>query len=216
MKQFKYIYYLPNRRFPIRILIFFTPFLYFFKKWFETYQRKIFKKKLEERDYEAQLKFQEFTENFSLKETSILKEFRTGNQINLNDFKKEYLIIFYGDIEFYVNLYKEFEENTKKSVKNSKFLYILESDVAREVLLKFPQFSKDSMIIAYIPEASDKNEINIKSNNIYAVSPENKLLYMKKIAKEYSGKKYLMRIMKDINLKIRNDEELKFIKSFNF
>ena len=216
MKQFKYIYYLPNRRVPLRVLIFFTPFFYYVGKWFETYQRKIFKKKLEERDYEARLKFHEFSETFSLKENSILKEFRTGNQINLNDFKKEYLVIFYGDIEFYVNLYKEFEENTMKSVKNAKFLYILESDVAREVLLKFPHISKDSVIIAYIPEASDKKEMNIKSNNIYALSPENKLLYMKKIAKEYSGKKYLMRVMKDINLKIRKDEESKFIKSFNF
>ena len=218
MKQFKFIFYLPeNNRIPVKALIFASPFIYVFHTWFVTLQRKKFKRKIEERDYNARLKFQEFSESLSLSTTSILKDFRNENNINLTNFSNNYLILYHGDIEYYPKLFEEYERVTEKTIKNVKFLYILESELMRNTLLKFPNFLKeDQRIIAYIPEEDESKKMGLKKNSIYAISPENKLFYFKNIKSYYTGSNYFNRIIKDINLKIRKDVENSFIKKFDF
>lgn len=216
MKNLKFISQYYYIRKPFRVLLWFLPFFYYGHHWMVTYQRKIFKRKIDEREYEIKLKFQEFTESFSLNETTVLKEFKTEKDINLDIFQNHFLIVFYGDLQHYINLFKEFEEVTINTIKNVKFLYILESDAAKSALLKFPQFLKDYMVIAYIPDNNIGKNFAIKKNNIYVVSPEYKFLYSKQIVDEYIEKKHFNRIIKDINLKIRKEGESKFIKSFQF
>jgi hypothetical protein len=218
MKQYKYLFGINYYRFSVRVALILFPFAYAGHEWLVTWQRKIFKKKLDEREYETKLKFQEFTESFSFKENAILKEFKTEQEIDFKTFQNqnEYLIVFYGSIEFYMQLFKEFEEVTLKSIKNAKFLYILESEAAKKTLVQVSSLLKENMIIGFLPENERKN-VNINANNIYVISPENKLLYSKKIAREYAtNQTYFNRVLKDINLKIRKEAENKFIKSFQF
>lgn len=218
MKQYKYFHGFRYLGVRMRYILPMSPLIYLGYDWFVTRQRKIFKRKLEEREYETKLKFQEFTESFSFKEAPILKEYKTEQEINIKDFQNqnEFLIVFYGSTDFYLQLFREFEEITSKSIKNAKFLYILESENAKKTLLQLSPLLKESMIISFIPESEKKN-FNLKTNNIYVISPENKLLYSKKIANEYATSQiYFNRVLKDINLKIRKEAETKFIKSFQF
>lgn len=214
MRQFKYIAGLFHTRFPLRVLILFSPLFYYLNYYFVTNERKKFRKKLEERDDDAKIKFKEFAEVFEIDEKTLLKNLTDHQKINIYDFKKDFLIIYYGDMEYFANMFKEFESITLNTFKNVKFLYILNSDEAKKIMQTFPQFIKESMTVAYFSE--DFGSPNLDSNTIYVLTPEKKVIYNKKIQKGSYDKKFYERTLKDINLKIRREAESEFIKSFKF
>lgn len=216
MKQFKYIAQLYYTRIPFRVIMLFSPLIYFLHYKIVAHERKKFKRKLEERENNARMKFQEFTDSFSINDAFFLKDFVTNENINISNFKDNYMIFFYGDIEYFAKIFKEYEESTLKFFDNVKILYILDSETTKKILEKIPTLKKDSMNIAFIPEDVDKNELNLNLNTVYAMSPSKKLLYTRKIEPKKDEGNVSHQIMKDINLKIRREAESEFINTFKF
>lgn len=216
MKQFKYIAQFYYTRFPLRVLILFSPLVYFLHWKIVASERKKFKRKLEEREENARMKFQEFTDSFSINDAFFLKDFVTNEKIDISNFKENYMIFFFGDIEYFAKIFKEYEENTLKVFDNVKILYILESETTKKILEKIPTLKKEAMNISYIPEEVDKSELNLNINTVYLMSPSKKLLYTKKIEQKKEEDNNFHQIIKDINLKIRREAESEFINTFKF
>ena len=200
----------PVKRFRARYWLLASPILYFFGNWWVTSERKKFKKNLMERDELLKMKFDEFTSNFSIDQT-LFMDTKTNELVNFGDTQDKYLTFFYGDVEVFFNLYKEFLEFTKK-VNNIEFYFIFESEQVAKTFLRLTKANYDKVTFLW----SESKNFGLEKNYFYALSPEKSLMFFRKI--ETNGNILIgsRKIIKELSYRINRFIDAKYIKRFEF
>lgn len=205
-------YTIPRKKnFPFRYFFWSFPLICIFGKMFVINERKKFKLKLKERDNKLMIRFEDFSSNFDIDQTTI-RNAKNDRYINFKEFDNKYLLFYLGDAEYFLNLYNEFLELLKKR-EEIHFFFIFEDKSIANTFLKLSKGDFEKTILTYC----DEGDLGLVKDNLYCVSPEKNLIFLKKADISLKNKKVMsINLFKNVIFQINRDIDKKLINRFDF